>query len=157
MEMTWRDWDRQPGDRLAVIVGLFRRGGAQTLTGGFGVEKKQVRKTVERIRLLCYGGREWRTGDKDNECLVWALGRWGSWVGMGSRAGREEVELSEAGGRGEALCAAGCVRLRSFGLGDATCISIQIVVELRSDWNDQGSVWTMKEGGRWMEPSRTVV
>ena len=41
-------------------------------------------------------------------------------MGTGSRAGGEEVELSGAGGRGEALCVAGCVRLRSFGLGDAS-------------------------------------
>ena len=38
---------------------LFRHSGdAQTLTSGFGVEKKQVRKIVERSWLLGYGGRE---------------------------------------------------------------------------------------------------
>lgn len=50
MGMNWRDRDRQPGDQFAIIMELFRHsGGAQTLTSGFGVEKKQVRKTVERI------------------------------------------------------------------------------------------------------------
>lgn len=110
MEMNWRDWDRQPGDRLTIIMELFRHGGgAQILTSGFGVEKKQVRKIVERIWLLGYGGSEWRTGDKDNEYPCFRCGNWVDGAEWGWGRGL-------AGRRGEALYAAGCVRLRRFGL-----------------------------------------
>ena len=123
-------------------MGLFRHGGAQTLTlVALGLRRNRLEKQLREFGYWAMEGEnEGQEARITNSlCGHWVDGgaEWGRGRGLAGRRW-SSVELEAEGKRCAWLAVCGC---EASGLEmRATCISIQIVVELRSEWNDQGRV-----------------